>query len=377
MAEKMKALRDRFEDLSRQANALVAEKGDSVWTNEEQSKFDGFVAEMNAIKAQQKSIEELRKADADAFFNNIQKPQNKNDKIVAVGDYFRFGRIDNAALSKGTNTAGGYTVPEELAKRIIDQMKAYGGVRSVAQILSTDSGAKMSFPTSNGTAEVGAIVAENGAAGEMEPTFGIIDLNVYKYTSKYIAVSWELLQDSAVDIVGFVTNRLSERIARAQNAHFTTGTGTSQPQGIVTGATAATAVTAVDYDALNALVHTVDPAYRTGAKFMMSDAALATIETLKDTTGRPLWLPSMVNGDPGTIFGIPVVINNDMDTTNPVIYGKLDSYVVRDVRGSVEARRFEDSAFALNGQVAFCQWIRSGGVMLEPAAVAKMVVTGD
>ena len=386
MTDKNKELTDRFADLSRQAHKLVEDKGDSVWTDEEQANFDDIVNAMNNIKACMKREEDLRQADADAFFKNIQEPQSKNDKKVsfenAFKNYLRKGpkmdtedlQILNEALNTGTDSAGGYTVPEELANYIINRMKAFGGMRQAADVISTTTGVKMNFPTSDGTEEMGEIVAENAGVSELAPTFGIRDLEVFKYSSKYIAVSWELLQDSNVDIVRFIVNRLSERIARIQNNHFTVGTGTGQPKGMITAATGATAVTAINFDSMMALIHSIDPAYRQGAYFMANDAAILTMSTLKDTTGRPLWLPDIVGGTPGTFLGKRILLNQDMPTANPVAYGDFKGYTIRDVRNSIEMRRFDEWNFAQKGQIGFCQWMRSGGNLLIPDAIRKMVV---
>ena len=386
MTDKNKELADRFADLSRQAHQMVTDKGDSVWTDEEQTKFDNLVNEMNQIKAKQKNIENLRKADADAFFENVQQPQSKDDKVIpfnkAFQNYIRKGpkmdseelQILNEALNTGTDSAGGYTVPEELANYVIEVMKEFGGMRQAANVISTSTGVKMSFPTSDGTAEMGEIVAENAAVSELAPTFGIRDLEVFKYSSKYIAISWELLQDTNIDIVRFIVKRLSERIARVQNNHFTVGTGTGQPKGMITAATGATAVTAIDFDSMMALMHSIDPAYRQGAYFMANDAAILTMSTLKDTTGRPLWLPDIVGGTPGTFLGKRILLNQDMPTANPVAYGDFKGYTIRDVIGSTEMRRFDEWNFAQKGQIGFCQWIRSGANLLVPDAIRKMVV---
>jgi HK97 family phage major capsid protein len=304
--------------------------------------------------------------------------------------YMRFGnnvtpeqavQIRNA-MSTTTTTEGGYTVPAEIASMVIDRMKAFGGMRDASTVLSTATGVAMNWPTSDGTADVGAIVGQNTAVSAADITFGTIGLNPFYYTSNKIALPLELIQDSAIDVVGYVVNRLATRIARIQNTHFTVGSGTTMPDGIIpksavgkTGATGQTVT--VIYDDLVDLKHSVNRAYRANAKYMMNDLSVAIVSKLKDTTGRPIWVPgdveSIVNGRPDTLCGQPVVINDDVPVMAAnalsIAFGDLSAYNIRDVANTTVLKRFDDSAFALSNQVGFCAWTRSGGNLLDTAAV--------
>ena len=244
MDKTMENLRGKYDELSRKANAMISDKGDQVWNEAEQKEFDALVDNINGIKAQIRSIEALREAEADKFFDAVTKPTGPKDSTVTFHQAFealiRRG-FDNLSVeereilrpmnssqtgaNKGTNSAGGYTVPEELATYVIDKLKAFGGMRSAAKVITTDTGITMKWPTSDGTSEVGEIVAENNNVSQLLPTFGIASLDVFKYSSKSVAISWELLQDTGIDIIRFITDRLAQRIARIQNQHFTTGTG--------------------------------------------------------------------------------------------------------------------------------------------------------
>ena len=193
---------------------------------------------------------------------------------------------------------------------------------------------------------------------------------------------WELLQDSAIDIVSFVTNRLATRLARITNQHYTTGTGSSQPFGVMaraaTGKTGTTGQTlTVIYDDLVDLIHSVNSAHRrNGARFMLRDTSVAVIRKIKDTSGRPIWNPgdneSISAGAPSTICGYAYTVNDDVAAmaanAKSIAFGDFSQFVIRDVNG-VDIRRFDDSAFALNGQVGFCGWMRTGSNLLDTAAV--------
>ena len=383
-------LREKISNLATQSQNLLANKGDAIWSIEDQTKFDGFVNEISAAKAQIKGIETMRELEADRYFNTAapKKPEDgvTVDALVGVALYLRHGtNVSNEqaiqirnAMSTTTTTEGGYTVPAEIAAMVIDKLKAYGGMREVATILTTASGGAMNWPTSDGTGEIGAIVGQNQPAPAGDVTFGTIGLNPFYYTSNQIALPLELIQDSAIDVIAFVVNRLATRIARIQNIHFTTGAGTTLPDGLIpragVGKVGATGQTvSVLYDDLVDLKHAVNRAYRSNAKYMMADASVAIVSKIKDTTGRPIWTPAITLGAPDMLNGFPIAINDDVPVMSAnaksIAFGDFSHYTIRDVANTTAMRRFDDSAFALKNQVGFCGWTRSGGNLLEPAAV--------
>lgn len=391
------ALREKIADLAKTANHMLAEKGSQTWTKEEQSSFDNIADQIEATQAQIKSIERMRNLDAEKFFENAAKDVAKHasgdtiDAMAAVALYLRHGNNVSAeqavairnAMSTTTPAEGGYTVPAEIATMVVDALKAFGGMREVAQVITTAGGNALNWPTSDGTAEVGEIVAENAAATGADITFGTVAVNPHKYSSKKIALPVELIQDSAIDVVAFVVNRLAQRLGRITNQHYTTGTGTGQPFGVMgraaTGKIGATGQTlTVIYDDLIDLIHSVNSAYRSrGARFMLHDTSVAAIRKLKDTSGRPIWNPgdneSISGGTPSTICGYPYTVNDDVAAmaanAKSIAFGDFSQFVIRDVAGSTSLRRFDDSAFALNGQVGFCGWMRTGSNLLDAAAV--------
>lgn len=389
MADPIQSLREKIANLATQANHLVAEKGDQKWTAEEQARFDGFANEINAAKASIANIERMRELDADKFFQNAAPKKEEGVEmtaLVAVALYLRNGTnltAEQAAqvrntMSTTTGSEGGYTVPTEVAAMVIDRLKAYGGMREVATVLTTENGNSMNWPTSDGTGEEGEIVSENGTTTNLDLSFNTVGLPVFKYSSKQVALPVELIQDSAIDVVAFVVNRLATRIARVQNRHYTTGTGTGQPNGLLNvagvGKAGASGQTlTVLYDDLVDLKHSVNRAYRKGAKYMMADTSVAAVSKIKDTVGRPIWIPSITEGAPDMLNGHAVAINDDVPAmaanAKSIAFGDFSQYTIRDVKNTTTMRRFDDSAFALKGQVGFCGWTRSGGALLEPTAV--------
>lgn len=394
--DNLTALREKIADLAKTANHQLAEKGSATWTKDEQTAFDNIADQIEGAQAQIKSIERMRNLDAEKFFENAANKPGKGkdgdtiDAVTAVALYLRHGNNVSAeqavairnAMSTTTTTEGGYTVPVEVASMVIDKLKAYGGMREVASILTTATGVAMNWPTSDGTADVGAIVGQNTAVSAADITFGTIGLNPFYYTSNKIALPLELIQDSAVDIIGYVVDRLATRIARIQNTHFTVGAGTTLPDGVIpksaTGKTGTTGQTlTVIYDDLVDLKHSVNRAYRSNARFMMNDMSVAVVSKIKDTTGRPIWVPSVAQGVPDTLLGFPMAINDDVAVmaanAKSIAFGDFSKYTIRDVAGTTTLRRFDDSAFALSNQVGFCGWTRSGGNLLDTAAVRVYV----
>lgn len=391
--DNLQALREKITALATQSQHLLAEKGDQKWTPEDQAKFDNLVSEVNGAKQQIKNIETQRELEADKFFN--VSPAKKEDGVTidalaAIALYMRHGAnvtADQAmairnAMSTTTTTEGGYTVPAEVAAMVIEKLKSFGGMREVATIMTTAGGNALNFPTSDGTGEVGEILAENIVATGGDVTFGTIALPVFMYSSKQIALPMQLIQDSAVDVIALVIARLAMRIARRQNTDFTVGAGSTLPDGVIpragvgkTGITGQTAT--VTYADLIDLRHSVNRAYRYGAKYMMNDLSVAIVSKLVDTTGRPIWAPAVTAGAPDMLCGYPVAINDDVAVmaanAKSIAFGDFSNYTIRDVQGTTSLRRFDDSNFALKQQAGFCGWTRSGGNLLEPSAVKVYV----
>ena len=386
----IQALRERKDELAKQANNMIANAGDKVWSKEEAAAYDQMTDEIGRINAQIKAITEQADLDAEKMIGEAAKNSKKTTTLHdAVALYLRKGMNLNAqelamvqnAMSTTTGSEGGFTVPTEIATMVIDALKTFGGMRSVANIIRSSAGNDWQYPASDGTSEVGEIVGQNAAATGQDITFSQVPLVTYKYSSKKIALPWELVQDSVIDIVAFVVNRLATRLGRITNTHFTVGTGSGQPFGIVARASSGKVgttgqTTTVIYDDIVDLQHSIDPAYRKNGKFMMNDASVKVLRKIKDSQNRPLFVPgyemNVPGGAPDTLCGAPIVVNQDMAVmaanAKSIIYGDFSLYTIRDVM-SAEVRRFDDSAFALNGQVGFCGWQRCGGNLLDTAGV--------
>jgi HK97 family phage major capsid protein len=303
--------------------------------------------------------------------------EQRNAMIARVNPDIR------AAMSTTTGSEGGYTVATEFSKNLIQAMKAFFAVRGVASGIQTSTGAQMLFPTTDSTSEEGEIVGQNGSVNLGETTFGQASLDVYKYSSKSIALPFELLQDSMFNIEEYIQTLLRLRLGRIQNRHHTVGTGSSQPRGIVTaaasgkiGATGQTAT--VTYDDLVDLEHSVDPFYRGAGKYMMHDDTLRILRKLKDSQNRPIFVPGYETGNPGgapdRLLGREIVVNQHMATmaanAKALLFGDFSKYLIRDVM-DVTLFRMTDSAYTLKGQVGFVAFCRSGANMVDVGGAIK------
>lgn len=255
-------------------------------------------------------------------------------------------RIGATAMSVGTNSAGGYSVPTELMNRIEVNMLYFGPMRQVADVFRTPTGDTLNWTTGDDTGNTGAQISEGATVAtgtSVAPTIAQIQFLAYKFSSQLVAVSSELLQDSAFDVAATVGDLLGERLGRIGNTKQTTGAGhgSTTPEGIVTGSAVgktAALTTAFTADELIDLYHSVDIAYRPGATWMMHDLIAAYVRKFKDSTGQYLWQPGLEDGRPDRMLGCNVNINNDMSaalTTGQklVLFGNMSKFKIRDAGG--------------------------------------------
>lgn len=398
MAFDLQAQREHRNALAKETRNLLDQNPGAEWNDEHQKKYDENTAEIERIDAaiaRHQKVMDLTAEEnmRDAVKDATQGGKASKEQAVALFDKWCRGG-DNAlmadewtavrnTMSVGTDSEGGYTVPTTVATSILDALKAYGGMRAVADVIRTASGEAMNFPTSDGTSETGELIGENTSATDADISFGTKNLPVYKYSSKVVTVPWELLQDSSSDIEGFVRNRLQKRLGRITNTHFTTGTGSSQPNGLITAATvgvtgAVAATPAITYNDLIDLEHSVDPAYRQNASWMFHDNMLKLIRKVVDDNGRPIFVPGYEQGNPGgapdRLLNRNITINQDVASPAAsavsIAFGDFSYYKIRDVM-AVTLFRFTDSAYTKKGQVGFLAWMRSGGNLVDVGGAVK------
>jgi HK97 family phage major capsid protein len=289
-----------------------------------------------------------------------------------------------AQRAQGTfpDDLGGYLVPEGFRTKLTEEMIAFGGILSLAEVITTTTGADLPWPNSTETGTKGRIISENTQMNTGTINFGARKLVAHTYTSDIVLVSLQLLQDSAFSLETWLPAKLGERIGRAAAEHFAVGTGTGQPEGLTTNLTAGangTGATAITYDNLVDLEHSINSAYRANARYVFNDQTLKVLRKLKDQDQRPLWQPVPVPGFPATINGIPYTVDDDMPVpganAKSIVYGDIRrAYVVRRVR-DVQSIRFAERYMDYL-QIGFAAFSRLDG-RLDDAQAARAFQHGS
>ena len=368
-----------------QARALLKKEG---YTAEDDQRADKFLEEARLYESQIEKLkaveaEEAREAEKELEKKNAD-PKKKEYRLGETFTKYALGQISERELraaatqTTGTGSSGGYTIPEGWMKQIKEAMLAYGGMYANSYVFRTASGNDLPMPKINDTSNKAFLVSEStspaSSASNAALTFGTQTFKAYKYTSGLINVPVELLQDADIspELEAFIVTALKERMWRGMNYAFTQGAGTTDIHGIVhasadSGVTVASS--AITRDNLIGLLHSVDPAYRIGGKFMFNDATLLAIKKLSfgDSDNRPLWQPGIYAGAPDTLEGKPYVINQDMDDigtgNRSVLFGDFANYYIREVADWRLVRM--DERYAEVDQVAFALFARYDGQLVN------------
>ncbi|MTC33611.1 phage major capsid protein [Providencia alcalifaciens] len=399
---KLHELKQKRNTIAVDMRAIHEKVGEGVMTDEQRTEWNKAKTELENLEAQIEREEQLRSLDQSFVDENEQEqrrnPENdpeaaKVERRNLAFDHFvrsGFGELsteERQALkelrAQGTapDEKGGYTVPTQMLNKIIEQMKAYGGIASVAQILTTSTGQDITWSTSDGTEEEGELLGENTAASEQDVEFGTAILGAKKLSSKIIRVSNELLQDSGVNIEAYLGSRIAQRIGRGEAKYLVKGTGTGsplQPKGLdasVTGTVDASAT--FGWKDINALEHALDPAYRNGPKFRLAfnDDTLKNLKEMEDAQKRPLWLPSIAGVAPSTILGMQYVVDQAIDKMEAgkkfIFCGDFDRFILRRVTYMTLKRLVE--RYAEYDQTAFLAFHRFDCVLEDTSAIKALV----
>ncbi|SDJ62940.1 phage major capsid protein [Alkalibacterium thalassium] len=278
------------------------------------------------------------------------------------------------ALQIGTDTEGGYLVPDEFERTLIESLNEENIFRKLANVISTASGdRKIPVVASKGTA---SWIDEEGAIPESDDSFGQVSIGAYKLGTM-IKVSEELLNDSVFNLENYIAREFARRIGNKEEDAFFTGDGSGKPTGILAatggaqiGVTAASA-TAITIDEILDLFYSLKSPYRNKSVFVMNDATIKAIRKLKDGQGQYIWQPSLQAGTPDTILNRPVYTSSYVPTiaasAKSIIFGDFGYYWVADRQGRVFKRLNE--LYAATGQVGFVATQRVDGKLILPEAI--------
>lgn len=278
------------------------------------------------------------------------------------------------ALQVGTDSEGGFLVPDEFERTLVEALEEQNIFRTLAHVIQTSSGdRKIPVVASKGTA---SWVDEEGAIPESDDSFGQVSIGAYKLGTM-IKVSEELLGDSVFDLEAYVSREFARRIGNKEEEAFFTGDGTGKPLGVLAdtggaeiGVTAG-AAGAFTADEVFDLFYSLKAPYRKNAVFLMNDASVKALRKLKDSNGQYLWQPSLTAAAPDTLLGRPVYTSAFMPALEAgkksVLFGDLSYYWVADRQGRSFRRLGE--LFAPTGQVGFLATQRVDGKLILPEAV--------
>lgn len=403
MQNYLNQLRDSRQRAWHEAKELleVAEREARELTGEEQAKWDTINRDIDEKDAQIRSFLDIeqREREADkaraAYEPVIVEAEQARRTEKQVDDMTRFlrGEIRSIDIDLGpawrekrlirsgagarelrdlvsdTDALGGNTVPTSFQRQLVEYVEFYTGARNLnVTVLTTQSGEALEIPNV-ATRSTAAIRGEGTALGENDATFGQVTLNAWKY-GVLTQVSNELLTDTGIDMLGFIARDTAQAIARITDTDYVTGSGSSKPKGIIStqavGATAQTASTGVpSYGNLVDLVYSVNPQARAlGAYWFTLDTNAAKIRRITDTTGRPLWEPTLTAGEPDRLLGYPMVLDPNVAAFataggTHMAFGNFSSYYIRDV-ASVRFERSDDFAFS-SDLVTFRTILRTDG----------------
>lgn len=278
------------------------------------------------------------------------------------------------ALKEGTDPDGGYLVPDEFEKQLIQKLHEANILRSISNVIQTNSGEhKIPVVATEGTA---SWMEEEAAYTESNTQFSQVSLGAHKLGT-LIKVSEELLNDSAFDLMGYLSEEFGRRLGDAEEKAFLTGTGSGQPTGMLNDTTGATlgstakSSTDINFDDLIDLFYSLRAPYRKNAVFIMNDDTVKAVRKLKDKNDQYIWQPSVQAGQPDRILNCPVLTSQYMPTlaasNKPVLFGDFNYYWIADRQGRTFKRLNE--LYAVTGQVGFLGSQRVDAKVILPEAI--------
>lgn len=406
MSNNIKALVEQRQNIWEQAKALLdnAESENRDLSAEELGSYEKMTDDLNGLRSRIDRLTEQADTERDiadslrnlgiestggdpeerdlsSAFRDLAK-RRINDVTISARD---FGRaVESRALSVGTATAGGNTVPTSFHNQLVEHMVESSGLLQLGPtVINTTSGETIQVPvtTSYGAA---SLKAESAQITGTDPAFAQRSLTAYKY-GQVVLVSRELIDDSAFDLQGFIARVAGRNVGLALGAHLITGDGSSKPTGVITSASTGTTGAAATAGAFTAdnlidLMFSVIAPYRnsSSAGWLMKDSSLGAVRKLKDGAGRYLFEPAATLGQPDTLLGKPIATDPNVAAVaadaKSVAFGDMSAYFVR-YAGGVRFERSDDFKFDTD-QVAFRAVLRADGITADQTGAIKVFVGG-
>jgi HK97 family phage major capsid protein len=346
----------------------------------------------NEISDLTKAIErEQRAAEVEAMLAKpidtpaVSKPESgvkdtKAARIVDTEEYkaamcralrTNFSNVAIDGMNESTDSEGGYLVPTEYDRRLIDVLNEANVVRSMATVIRTSGERKINIAANKPAA---AWLDEGEALTFGEATFSQITLDAFKLAVA-IKVTEELLYDSVIDLESYIIKAFGDALANAEEDAFLNGDGSGKPTGIfdtTNGGHYNTAANSIKTDNVIDLVYALKRPYRARAQFLMKDSTVAALRKLKDATGNYIWQPSMIAGEPDRILGYPVK-TSAYAPEDKIAFGDFSYYNIGD-RGSRSFKPLRE-LFAGNGMIGYVAKERVDGKVVLAEAIQILPIT--
>lgn len=361
------------------------------------AQYDRMTADVKALGDEIKRLEDQMELDAQLAAPTstpVQtKPMARKEKVkvtateeynTAFWDAMRSEmhtiEIRNA-LSIGKDDEGGFTVPDEFERKLIQGLEENDIFRKMAHVIHTSSGTRK-IPIANDTLEA-AWIDEGEEIPETTTKFAQATLNAYKMGT-LIRVSNELLNDSAFDIASYIADRFGKTMGRTEEKAFIVGTGDKQPTGLLNdtvgaqlGATSASE-TSITFDEIFKLYYSLKSPYRSKSVFLCNEELLLQLMMLKDGQSNYIWRPGLDIGKPDTILGRPIYTSGYMPRVaagqKVMLFGDMSYYWIAD-RASRTFRRLNE-LYAITDQVGFMTTQRVDGKLILPEAIKYVKLAG-
>lgn len=388
--DKLQQLLDTRAKLFESMKALV-DKGEENWNAETKAKYEKMEKDFDALSAQIEAMQKLKDFE-DKLNEPLRKPLTgegeakgvKADDYKAAFEAFVKGKLTpefKAVLNTGTDSEGGYIVPVEYQKKVLEKLIEISRTRAISNVITTQSDRKIPI---GGELPVFSWVEEQGAYGEATTNFGQSTLGAYKLGG-IIKVSEELLQDTFIDLENYLATLIARGIAQAEGQAFAVGDGVNKPTGYMSlDATVTLASTnSITADELIDIYYSLKSPYRSNAYWRMNDSTLKAIRKLKDANGNYIYAPALVAGERDAILGRPIELDpfvlplgthteGTATVGNKVVcFGDFNYYYIAD-RGNMSMQKLTE-LYAANGVVGFRvnKRVDAKPVLAEAFTIAK------
>ena len=379
-----------FLDSKRGGDGLLSAEDTAAYEKMEQEVVD-LGKEIERLERQAAIDAELNKPVSEPITNKPNNNPDGEEKKGRATDKYKktfwnamrrknFYDVENA-LQVGTDSEGGYLVPDEFEHTLVEALEEENFFRSIATVIKTSSGdRKIPVVATKGTA---SWIDEEGAYPESDDSFGQVSIGAYKVATM-LKVSDELLNDSVFDLEAYISKEFGRRIGAKEEEAFFTGDGKGKPTGIFNAAGGAsdgvtTAAAGITFDDVMDLFYAVKSPYRKKAVWVLNDTTVKALRKLKDNNGNYIWQPSVQAGQPDMILNRPyhtsAYVPEVAAGAKVMAFGDFSYYWIADRQGRSFKRLNE--LFAANGQVGFLASQRVDGKLILSEAVKTMAIKGS